>query len=84
MKRIISVLALTALMAAMLLAMAMPAFAVQGGFASDDKNNPTFPGTGQGNNPQPSGQAITNTDENCFKHILDGDVPGDGLPAQCY
>jgi uncharacterized protein YggE len=35
-------------MVAMLAATAMPAFALPGGIANDDKNNPTFPSTGSG------------------------------------
>lgn len=37
------VLSIALVMAAMMLVMAMPAFAVQGGIANDDKNNPTAP-----------------------------------------
>ena len=49
MRRVVSVLAVMAVVAAMVAAMAMPAFAVKGGNPQDDKNNPTFPGTGAGN-----------------------------------
>jgi len=79
MRRIISLVVVALVVAAMMLAMVMPAFAVPGG-AQDDKNNPTYPGTGAGNNPNPSSQAIDNTFENCNKH----DESGNGLPAQCY
>ena len=79
MRRIITVVVVALVVAAMMLAMVMPAFAVPGG-AQDDKNNPTFPGTGAGNNPNPSEQAIQNNFENCDKHA----ESGKGLPAQCY
>lgn len=54
MKRIISVFAVAALMAMVVLAMSVPAFAAPSFNAQDDKNNPTYPGTGAGHNPQPS------------------------------
>jgi hypothetical protein len=47
---------------------------------ADDKNNPTFPGTGQGNNPPDQAnneKAGDNTDEHCATHDK-------GSPAQCY
>lgn len=50
---------------------------------ADDKNNPTYPGTGQGNNPPDQAKnenAGDNTEENCDKH----DDSEKGSPAQCY
>ena len=84
MRRILSLVVVALVMAAMMLAMAMPAFAAKGGIANDDKNNPTYPGTGAGHNPHPSEQAAANTGENCVKHEAKGAQPGQGLPAQCY
>ncbi len=77
MRRIISVLAVAAIMAALVAVMAAPAFAVKGGFANDDKNNWTAPGQG-------SGPAWDNRNEHCQERWDSGDRPGDGLPAQCY
>jgi negative regulator of sigma E activity len=58
------------------------AFAINN--AQDDKNNPTFPGQGAGNHPNPSSPAVGNTANNCLKHLT-GDVGnGQNLPAQCY
>ena len=78
MKRIISLLAVMAIMAALVPASAMPAFAVSGGVANDDKNNTTSPGTGTGNNNQPPDQALSNAMENCLKQSLTL-----RYPAQC-
>jgi hypothetical protein len=52
--------------------------------AQDDKNQDTFPGTGAGNNPNPSDQASDNTDRNCFRHEFGIVGNGQNLPAQCY
>ena len=52
--------------------------------AQDDKNNPTFPGTGAGNNPNPSDRAEDNTDNNCDRHEFGIVGNGRNLPAQCY
>jgi len=60
-----------------------PAFAAPNN-AQDDKNNPTFPGTGAGNNPQPPLSAIDNTAENCFEFFIGAKGNGTNLPAQCY
>jgi hypothetical protein len=46
--------------------------------AQDDKNNPTYPGSGAGK--KDNEKAIDNTDANCFKHFLSDN----GAPAQCY
>ena len=78
MKRIISLLAVMAIMAALVAASAMPAFALSGGVANDDKNNTTSPGTGAGNNLQSPNQALSNADENCLKQSLTL-----RYPAQC-
>ncbi len=75
MRRIFSVIAVSALMAAMLAASAMPAFALPGGIANDDKNNPTYPGDGVGNNLKVSWEAIFNTIENCSKQGAKGHRP---------
>ena len=72
-RRIMMVVAVSVLMAVM----AAPAFAVKGGFANDDKNNPTAPG-------QFEGPAWDNRNEHCQERWDSGDRPGDGLPAQCY
>lgn len=47
--------------------------------SQDDKNNPTFPGSGAGK--KDNEQASDNTDANCFKHFL---AENGGPPAQCY
>jgi hypothetical protein len=57
----------------------MPAFAVSGGVANDDKNNTTSPGTGAGNNIQSPNQALLNTYENCSTK----QSPTLHYPAQC-
>jgi hypothetical protein len=75
MRRILLVLSVAALMAAMLAASAMPAFALPGGIANDDKNNPTYPGDGVGNNRNISWEAIFNTIENCSKQGAKGHTP---------
>ena len=77
MRRMMLVVTVALVMAAMMVAMAMPAFAVQGGFANDDKNNLTAPGQG-------AGPAWENRNEHCQERWDSGDRPGDGLPAQCY
>jgi len=46
--------------------------------AQDDKNNPTFPGSGAGK--KDNDKASANHDDNCIKH----DDSGKGAPAQCY
>ncbi len=85
MRRMISVVAAMAVMAAMLVAMSAPAFAVQGGLANDDKNNWTAPGQGAGNKTfDPNQPAWQNRNEHCQERWDSGDRPGDGLPAQCY
>ncbi len=87
MRRMLLVFAAAMLMAAMVALTAMPAFALHrvDHLNADDKNNPTFPGTGAGHNPQPSEQALLNALENCAEHVS-GEKGGGStnLPAQCY
>ena len=52
--------------------------------AQDDKNNPTYPGTGAGNNPQPSSEASQNTADNCSAFLNGDKGNGVNMPAQCY
>lgn len=59
------------------------AFAINN--AQDDKNNPTFPGFGNGHNPQPPSQPVENSAiNNCDKHGAGEVGNGQNLPAQCY
>ena len=73
-RRIMMVVAVSVLMAVM----AAPAFAVKGGFANDDKNNPTSPGIGLGRDSGYLEQAVQNQGENWFKQEAKGHTP-----AQC-
>ena len=61
-----------------LLVLAAPAFAVKGGFANDDKSNPTSPGIGLGRDSGYLEQAVQNQGENWFKQEAKGHTP-----AQC-
>ena len=74
MKRILLVLTVVLVTAAMMVVMAAPAFA-----RADDKNNPTHPGYSVGQDEQKSYKAAENTEDNCLKHSL----AGTPLPAQC-
>jgi hypothetical protein len=59
------------------------AFAINN--AQDDKNNPTFPGFGNGHNPQPPSQPVEKSAiNNCDKHGSREVGNGQNLPAQCY
>ena len=58
-------------------AFAVNAFAQNNG--NDDKNNPTFPGSGAGK--KFNEHASENTAENCAKH---SSSQSGNLPAQCY
>ncbi len=51
--------------------------------AQDDKNNPTFPGTGVGRKAR-SGPAVTRTLSNCSAFFSGQKGNGTNLPAQCY
>jgi hypothetical protein len=51
--------------------------------AQDDKINPTFPGGGAGNNPQPPDAADDSTFRNCDR-FDSGHGNGINQPAQCY
>jgi hypothetical protein len=53
--------------------------------AQDDKNNPTFPGFGNGHNPKPPSQPVENSaSRNCDTHGSGEVGNGQNLPAQCY
>jgi hypothetical protein len=87
MKRIISVLAVAALMAMIVVVMSVPSFAAPKESAQDDKNNDTFPGfsVGQDRDVSHFDRARDNTDANCDKH--EDPETGEfvhGAPAQCY
>jgi len=83
-RRMIMVLAVAALTAAMLVVMAVPAFAAKGGtFGSpqDDRMQETFPGEGAGHKPltaNPAEVAQDNNSANCSRHLF-----SEGHPAQC-
>jgi hypothetical protein len=80
-KTVLGVISLTLLVVGLTFAsISAPAFANKKNTPQDDKNNPTYPGTGAGNNQNPSDQAFDNAFDNCVKHNLPS---SSNLPAQC-